>query len=111
MPRTLKIEYFALVFVRLSRFGHGAQGTLPVRLQCDGQMALCHGALLAATAANWLFAGSLQAGQRAAAVMSLIQSARLNGYDPYACLKDGATRFDFMAELLFRLFCLSCFTD
>jgi len=26
---------------------------------------------------NWLFAGSLRAGQRAAAVMSLIQSARM----------------------------------
>ena len=37
---------------------------------------------------NWLFAGSLRAGQRAAAVMSLIQSARLNGHDPYAYLKD-----------------------
>lgn len=34
--------------------------------------------------ANWLFAGSLRAGQRAAAVMSLIQSARMNGHDPYA---------------------------
>ena len=31
---------------------------------------------------NWLFAGSLRAGQRAAAVMSLIQSARMNGHDP-----------------------------
>ena len=38
--------------------------------------------------ANWLFAGSLRGGQRAAAVMSLIQSARLNGHDPYAYLKD-----------------------
>jgi transposase len=37
---------------------------------------------------NWLFAGSLRAGQRAAAVMSLIQSARLNGHDVYAYLKD-----------------------
>ena len=37
---------------------------------------------------NWLFAGSLRAGQRAAAVMSLIQSARLNGHDPYAYLKN-----------------------
>ena len=37
---------------------------------------------------NWLFAGSLRAGQRAAAVMSLIQSARLNGHDPYAYLQD-----------------------
>ena len=37
---------------------------------------------------NWLFAGSLRAGQRAAAVMSLIQSAKLNGPDPHAYLKD-----------------------
>ena len=41
---------------------------------------------------NWLFAGSLRAGQRGAAVMSLIQSARLNGHDPYAYLKDVLTR-------------------
>ena len=37
---------------------------------------------------NWPFAGSLRAGQRVAAIMSLIQSARLNGHDPYAHLKD-----------------------
>ena len=37
---------------------------------------------------NWLFAGSLRSGQRAANVMSLIQSAKLNGHDPYAYLKD-----------------------
>jgi hypothetical protein len=37
---------------------------------------------------NWLFAGSLRGGQRAAAAMSLIQSAKLNGHDPYHYLKD-----------------------
>jgi transposase len=37
---------------------------------------------------NWLFAGSLRAGKRAAAVMSLVHSARLNGHDAYAYLKD-----------------------
>ena len=37
---------------------------------------------------NWLFAGSLRGGQRAAAAMSLIQSAKLNGHDPYQYLKD-----------------------
>lgn len=37
---------------------------------------------------NWLFAGSLRSGQRAAAIMSLIQSAKMNGHDPYAYLKD-----------------------
>ena len=41
---------------------------------------------------NWLFAGSLRSGKRAAAIMSLIQSARLNGHDPYAYLKDVRTR-------------------
>lgn len=41
---------------------------------------------------NWLFAGSLRAGQRAAAVMSLIQSAKLNGHDPYVYMKDILTR-------------------
>ena len=41
---------------------------------------------------NWMFAGSLRAGQRAAAVMSLIQSAKLNGHDPYAYIKDVLTR-------------------
>ncbi len=35
-----------------------------------------------------MFAGSLRAGQRAANVMSLIQSAKLNGHDPYRYLKD-----------------------
>ena len=37
---------------------------------------------------NWLFAGSLRAGQRAAAIMSLVQSAKLNGHDPYHYLRD-----------------------
>jgi transposase len=34
-----------------------------------------------------LFANSLRSGKRAAAIMSLIQSARLNGHDPYAYLQ------------------------
>ena len=37
---------------------------------------------------NWMFAGSLRAGQRAANVMTLVQSAKLNGHDPYLYLKD-----------------------
>jgi hypothetical protein len=41
---------------------------------------------------NWLFAGSLRSGQRGAALMTLIQSARLNGHDPYIYLKDVLTR-------------------
>ena len=41
---------------------------------------------------NWLFAGSLRAGQRAAAAMSLIHSAHMNGHNPYEYLKDVLTR-------------------
>jgi hypothetical protein len=36
----------------------------------------------------WLFCGSELAGQRAAIVMSLVQSAKLNGHDPWAYLQD-----------------------
>lgn len=41
---------------------------------------------------NWQFAGPLMAGERAAAIMSLIQSAKLNGHDPYAYIRDVLTR-------------------
>ncbi|MGB4925437.1 MAG: IS66 family transposase [Giesbergeria sp.] len=37
---------------------------------------------------NWLFVGSQQAGERAAVMLSLIESAKLNGHDPWAYLKD-----------------------
>ena len=37
---------------------------------------------------SWLLAGTLMAGQRAAAIMSLIQSAKLNGHEPYAYIRD-----------------------
>ena len=40
----------------------------------------------------WLFCGSELAGQRAAVVMSLVQSAKLNGHDPWAYLKDVLNR-------------------
>jgi transposase len=41
---------------------------------------------------NWLFAGSLRSGQRAANIMSLIQTAKLNGHEPHAYLKDVLAR-------------------
>ena len=41
---------------------------------------------------NWLFAGSEQAGRRAAAIMSLLATARANGLDPHAWLTDTLTR-------------------
>ena len=36
---------------------------------------------------NWLFAGSDAGGERAAAIYSLIQTAKLNGIDPEAYLR------------------------
>ena len=36
----------------------------------------------------WLFAGSELAGQRAAMVMSLVQSAKLCGHNPHTYLRD-----------------------
>jgi transposase len=41
---------------------------------------------------NWLFIGSQLAGERAAVMMSLLQSAKLNGHEPWAYLKDILTR-------------------
>ena len=40
----------------------------------------------------WLFAGSELAGQRAAVVMSLVQSAKISGHDPWAYLKNVFSR-------------------
>ena len=37
---------------------------------------------------NWLFAGSERACKRAANIQTLIGTARLNGLDPYAWMKD-----------------------
>ena len=41
---------------------------------------------------NWLFSGSLAAGARAADIMSLIQTAKMNGIEPMAYLTDVLTR-------------------
>lgn len=41
---------------------------------------------------NWLFAGSEQAGKRAAAIMSLLATAKANDRDPHAWLTDVLTR-------------------
>ena len=37
---------------------------------------------------NWLFAGSERAGKRAAAIQTLLGTAKLNGIEPCAWLKD-----------------------
>ena len=47
---------------------------------------------------NWLFIGSQLAGEWAAVVMSLLQSAKLNGHEPWAYLKDVLTRLPHAVE-------------
>ena len=60
----------------------------------DGQVPIDNNAAenavrpLAVGRKNWLFVGSQQAGERAAVVLSLIESAKLNGHDPWVYLKD-----------------------
>jgi transposase len=60
----------------------------------DGHVPICNNAVensirpLALGRRNWLFVGSQGAGERAANIMSLIESAKLNGHDPWAYLKD-----------------------
>jgi transposase len=41
---------------------------------------------------SWLFAGSEMGGERAAAMMSLLQSAKRNGHEPWVYFKDVLTR-------------------
>ncbi|MBL5827572.1 transposase [Serratia fonticola] len=41
---------------------------------------------------NWLFVGSLRAGQRMASILSLLETAKLNSHDPYVWLHDVLTR-------------------
>ncbi len=41
---------------------------------------------------NWLFAGSETSGKRAAAIMSLLATAKANGLDSHARLTDMLTR-------------------
>ena len=37
---------------------------------------------------NWLFSGSERAGKRAAAIQTLLATAKANGIEPFAWLKD-----------------------
>jgi hypothetical protein len=43
---------------------------------------------------NWLFAGSERGGRAAAVVFSQVETARLNGIEPYAYLRDVLQRIN-----------------
>lgn len=61
---------------------------------CDGDVPISNNWVekqirpIAVERSNWLFAGNLRAGKRAAAIKSLLHSARIKGHDPYAYFKD-----------------------
>ena len=65
-----------------------------IRFLDDGEVPIDNNAAenairpLAVGRKNWLFVGSQQAGVRAGNILSLIESAKLNGHDPWAYLKD-----------------------
>ncbi|SUF22783.1 issfl4 orf3 [Salmonella enterica] len=70
----------------LSRWTALIRYTSDIRLPVDNNRAENVIRPVAVGRKNWLFAGSPQASQRAAAIMSLLETARLNGIDPYRWL-------------------------
>ena len=76
------IDYSLGRWVALTRYLD--DGDLP----CDNNWVENQIRPIAIGRSNWLFAGSLRAGKRAAAIMSLVHSAKLNGHDPHAYLRD-----------------------
>lgn len=60
---------------------------------------------------NWLFAGSAATGERAARIMSLLETAKMNGLDPHAWLTDVLQRLPgWLEEELYALLPLKWFT-
>uniref|UniRef100_UPI0009A9F40B IS66 family transposase n=1 Tax=Salmonella enterica TaxID=28901 RepID=UPI0009A9F40B len=70
----------------LSRWTALARYAQDIRLPLDNNRAENVIRPVAVGRKNWLFAGSPQASQRAAAIMSLLETARLNGIEPYRWL-------------------------
>lgn len=68
------------------------------RYTTDGRLDICNNAAerairpLALGRKNWLFAGSDAGGERAAVIYTLIETAKLNGLDPEAYLRDVISR-------------------
>ena len=62
------------------------------RLEVDNNIAENAMRIIALGRRNYLFAGSDQGGRRAAAIYSILASAKLNGLNPESYLKDVLTR-------------------
>jgi transposase len=72
--------------------------TMLTRFMSDGRICLTNNAAeralrgVAVGRRNWTFAGSDRGGERAAAIYTLIETAKLNGVDPQAWLADVLAR-------------------
>ena len=62
------------------------------RLEADNNIAENAIRCIALGRRNWLFAGSHSSGERAAAIYSILQTAKLNGVNPEAYLSDALAR-------------------
>jgi transposase len=85
-----------------------------IRFLDDGRICLTNNAAervlrgIAIGRKSWLFAGSDRGGERAAAMFSLIETAKLNGIDPQAWLADVLRRIvDHPASWLDQLFAVA----
>ena len=76
------MDYSLKRWTALSRYAHNA--TLPI----DNNPVENIIRPIAVGKKNWLFTGSERAGRRAAAIQSLLATAKLNGVEPAAWLKD-----------------------
>jgi len=82
-----------------------------VRFLDDGRLCMSNNAAeramrpVATGRRNWTFAGSDEGGRRAAAIYSLIETAKINGVDPLAWLADVLARIqDHPAKRIDELF-------
>ena len=87
-PRALYPGDLLLVCGDDDRDTEARTGKSPGRMPIDNNWVENQIRPIALGRSNWLFAGSLRAGKRAAVVMSLLHLARINGHDPYAYLRD-----------------------
>ena len=87
--RSRSLEPRQLVTCRV--FSAGPRSQLG-RLRIKAKFALLRSCTYKHDRKNWLFVGSELAGERAAMIMSLLQSAKLNAADPCSYLKDVLTR-------------------
>jgi transposase len=87
-----KSELAIAIRYALSRWAELTRYRDDGRLEIDNNAAERAMRAIALGRKNWLFAGSDHGGERAAAIYTLIETAKLNGHDPEAYLRDVLAR-------------------